>query len=143
MDTHITSPLGWAERRVTVEPEEAYEWGAAIEGRRLGEAMDLMNRLDSLTGYTSPSSRERVQGGEHVEQAALRAELLDRLQWRFSPAEKRVSDAFRKATDERERYALGIVDGLHGEALKKRARLTSKQLRDCRRWLHGLMAAGL
>jgi len=70
----MTSPLG-ATRRMTMGPEEAYEWGAAIEGRRLGEAMDLMNRIDSLTGYTSPSSRERVQGGERVEQAALRAGL--------------------------------------------------------------------
>ena len=65
----------------------AYEWNVALAGRSIAEAIRILDRLDSLTGYTSPSSRERVQGGEHVEQAALRAELLDRLQWRFSPAE--------------------------------------------------------
>lgn len=63
---------------VTVGPEEAYEWGAAIEGRRLGEAMDLMNRLDSLTGYTSPSSRERVQGGDHLTLPGLPVPFLSR-----------------------------------------------------------------
>ncbi|NCB17058.1 MAG: hypothetical protein EOM65_12910 [Synergistales bacterium] len=121
----------------------AYEWNVALAGRSIAEAIRILDRLDSLDGYTSPSSRERVQGGENVEQAALRAELLDRLQWKFSPMEKALAEAFREATGHRERYALGLIDGLSGEELRKRARLPKAQFHGCRQWLYSLMSSAL
>jgi len=121
----------------------ACEWNIANAGRSIAEAISILDRLDSITGYNSPSSRERVQGGENTPAAVARAEMLDRLRWKFSPIERKIAEAFRESTGYRELYALGILDGLSGEALRKRARMPQAKFKACRQWLYGLVDSAL
>lgn len=122
---------------IGLTPESAAEWNAALAGRQIGAVMAIMDRLGKLDGYASSFLGEKVQGGTHTPPAVLRAELRDKLSL-FPRGVVALARAFREATGARERYGLGIVDGLHGEELRKRTRLPSKEFRDCRRWLAGV-----
>ena len=100
--------------------------------------MQLLARLDELNGCSSPLGEARVQGGEYTPQAVARAELLERL-GHFPPVLVGVARAFRVVSHEKAGYTLGILDGLHGEELRKRARLSRKKHGECRLWLLRIM----
>jgi len=125
---------------IGLTPEAAAEWNAALSGRQIRQAMAIMDRLQKLDGYAAATLGEKVQGGTHTPPAVLRLELRDRLSF-FPRGVLAMARAFREATGGRERYGLGIVDGLYGEELRKRTRLPSKEFRDCRRWIAALYYA--
>lgn len=125
---------------IGLTPETAAEWNAALSGRQIGAVMGIMDRLAKLDGYAAVTLGEKVQGGTITPPAVLRLELRDRLSL-FPRGVLAMARAFREATGARERYGLGIVDGLYGEELRKRTRLPSKEFRDCRRWLAALYYA--
>lgn len=120
------------------EALEAAEWNISLAAKRLRKVAAILERLEALTGYAAPSWGVRTQGGSHVPQAEVRVELLERLQF-FTSDEIRLSELLTAADGERGRYCAGLLVGLSGEALRRRARLSKKALEECRRWLAGIV----
>ena len=104
------------------------------EHAELTRIRELLISLRECDWIGAPSLHEWVQGGSFTPVAERRVELLEELKWHYAPFVAIVK-IFEAQTDrKRVSYYLGILDGLHGDALLRRG-IGREHLRECRRWL--------
>lgn len=116
-----------------------YESFLASQSRELRFIDKIVNMLEGCTGITSPSYREKVQGGDSTPAAQRRIELQDVL-GRCYPVFVSVVNLFRRQTDKKRLvYCHAIMDGLTGPDMKSRGIGAGKR-RECMQWLTREMA---
>lgn len=118
-------------------PEEADEAVLAELAIPLGRILRLFGQLDVLAGHTAVQwGVERVLSGVGTPAAERRVELQDELM-RYPAWLVRVARRLRDNPPDspRGRYASALLCGLTGEDLRKAAKLSREELRNCRRWL--------
>lgn len=106
---------------------------AVEHGAELTRIRELLVSLSECDWISAPSLHERVQGGSFTPVAERRVELLEALEWHYAPFISLVKVCEAQTDRKRVSYYLGILDGLHGDALLRRG-IGRTGLRECRRW---------
>lgn len=115
------------------------EVAVAVASPSILRVIRLLEALDSLSGHTT-ANLDRVSGGSPVPAAERRLELIEALE-KCPPRLRNIADALRgqPSGSARGRYVDGLLQGLSGRELMRRARLSKKSMAENRAWLKTLI----